>query len=146
MKCRVRAIIRQGNTLLLVQHKNSAGGAYATWALPGGGIEDGEMMIDALRREMVEETGILPVVGNLLFVHQFMLNGQYEGPEFFFEVLNVEDYSNVDLSKTSHGVHEIDKIGFYDPKELEGLRPEFLKDISSLQTDHPKLMIMDEIA
>jgi 8-oxo-dGTP pyrophosphatase MutT (NUDIX family) len=38
------------------------------WFLPGGGIDHAEHPIDALRREMVEETGLEATVGELLGV------------------------------------------------------------------------------
>lgn len=130
MRCRVRAIAFLDDKLLLVQHKNADGQPYDTWALPGGGIQDGESLTGALTREMIEETGVRPHIGRLLFVHQFIRDGRYEGPEFFFYLTNPEDYQNVDLGQTSHGVHEIAKIGFYDTKQLHGLRPDFLYGLS----------------
>jgi len=52
----VVGIVRQQNQLLLVQ--NQADGAEAIWSLPGGVIEDGETLKEALEREMKEETGL----------------------------------------------------------------------------------------
>lgn len=52
----VVGIVRQGNQLLLV--KNQADGTEAVWSLPGGVIEAGETLADALKREMAEETGL----------------------------------------------------------------------------------------
>ncbi|HYH75229.1 MAG TPA: hypothetical protein VD735_04695, partial [Candidatus Saccharimonadales bacterium] len=45
--------------------------------------------------------------------------------EFFFNVKNVEDYLNIDLSKTTHGELEIAEIGFVDPASVV-IKPEFL--------------------
>ncbi|MFJ3219613.1 NUDIX domain-containing protein [Kitasatospora sp. NPDC086801] len=39
-----------------------------TWSLPGGKVEDGETLAGALRREMLEETGLDVEVGSLLYV------------------------------------------------------------------------------
>jgi len=46
--------------------KNRAGGVYeGSFVVPGGGIEDGETKEQALRREMLEETGINIVAGEI---------------------------------------------------------------------------------
>ncbi|HVU59217.1 MAG TPA: NUDIX hydrolase [Candidatus Saccharimonadales bacterium] len=55
MKKAVRAIVFKDNQLLVIQ-RNKFGKKYCT--LPGGGVEMGETIDQALRREMAEETGL----------------------------------------------------------------------------------------
>ncbi|ARF52825.1 NUDIX hydrolase [Streptomyces gilvosporeus] len=54
----VIGIIRRGNEILLVRENLGADGEML-WSLPGGGVEDGELLHEALRREVQEETGLL---------------------------------------------------------------------------------------
>lgn len=58
------------------------------WCIPGGGLDEGETLMAGVEREMIEETGIKPVVGNLLYVQQFV-QGEREFIEFFFHVTNI---------------------------------------------------------
>lgn len=101
------------------------------WCIPGGGLEEGETLVEGVEREMIEETGIKPTVGNLLYVQQF-IQGEREFIEFFFHITNCQDYLNIDLSKTTHGEEEIEEIGFIDPATNYVL-PKFLssEDIST---------------
>ena len=92
--------------------------------MPGGGLDEGEALIPGLEREMAEETGVRPDVGNLLYVQQFTYNDK-DYLEFFFHVTNSEDYLHIDLSKTTHGAEEIAEIGFVNPAATKIL-PEFL--------------------
>jgi len=54
----VKAVIRcpEGKALILRRQNDDGGGGQ--WDLSGGGIEDGENEIDALKREVFEETGL----------------------------------------------------------------------------------------
>jgi 8-oxo-dGTP diphosphatase len=53
----VGAIIIRRNSILLVQRGRNPLKGY--WSLPGGLIETGEKIEDALRREVLEETGLV---------------------------------------------------------------------------------------
>jgi ADP-ribose pyrophosphatase YjhB (NUDIX family) len=94
------------------------------WCTPGGGLDSQEALVPGLEREIFEETGIAPKVGNLLYIQQNLFGGS-EHLEFFFHVTNANDYLRVDLSKTSHGHEEIAEIDFVDPATTN-LLPKFL--------------------
>ena len=94
------------------------------WCLPGGGLDEGEALLDGVKREMVEETGVIPEVGSLLYVQQFTF-GEKDYLEFFFHITNSQDYLNIDLSQSTHGEAEIEQIEFIDPAAQHVL-PEFL--------------------
>jgi ADP-ribose pyrophosphatase YjhB (NUDIX family) len=62
-RIRVSAILRREDRILLIRQEK-ADREY--WLLPGGGVHGGESLVDALRRELIEEVGIeatLPLEG-----------------------------------------------------------------------------------
>jgi len=60
----VGAVVFKGNTVLLVRRGKEP--AYGEWSLPGGLAELGETLEQALRREILEETGIRVLVKDLV--------------------------------------------------------------------------------
>ncbi|HSX34625.1 MAG TPA: NUDIX domain-containing protein [Candidatus Saccharimonadales bacterium] len=123
----VRAVILHEGKVLCVKLKpyrgKATGDAVNYWCTPGGGVDLGEPLIPALEREVIEELGVRPKVGKLLYIQQFSYNDM-EQLEFFFEVTNGQDYLNIDLEKTTHGALEIAEVAFINPQN-ETVLPEF---------------------
>ncbi len=60
----VGAVVCRGDEILLIQRGNAP--QKGRWSLPGGRVETGERLVDAVAREVLEETGIEIVVGEFL--------------------------------------------------------------------------------
>lgn len=85
LRVRVCGICLKEDEILLVHHKG-LGKTNSLWAPPGGGMQYGESAHEALRREFIEETGLIVEVKRFLFVHEY-LDPPLHGIELFFEVL-----------------------------------------------------------
>ena len=55
-RIRVSAMLRWEDRILLCRHEKTGRGEY--WLLPGGGVNAGESLVDALHRELLEEVGV----------------------------------------------------------------------------------------
>lgn len=122
-----RGIIYRGGKIF-AQKLKKASGIQGYWCIPGGKLDPNESLIDGLYREMLEETGIAPSIGKLLFTQQFA-DEEFEYLEFFFHIENPDDYQAIDLASTSHGLIEVAECGFIDPK-IENLLPDFLRTVA----------------
>jgi ADP-ribose pyrophosphatase YjhB (NUDIX family) len=74
LRSAVRALVMDADDHILMVRLVYPHGAF--WVLPGGGIDDGESVTDALRRELREETGLVdPVIDGHVWnrLHEFRL-------------------------------------------------------------------------
>ncbi|MBO4836727.1 MAG: 8-oxo-dGTP diphosphatase [Clostridia bacterium] len=71
----VLCLIRDGNRILLQDRR---GKDWRGYTLPGGHVEPGESFVDAVKREMKEETGLDIIQPRLVGIKQFPIeNGRY---------------------------------------------------------------------
>lgn len=62
----VGAVVIRGDRVVLIQRANPP--AAGSWTLPGGKVMEGELLGDAVRREVAEETGLSIELGGLIEV------------------------------------------------------------------------------
>jgi len=97
-KIRARAIIIYNGKLLVVKHRKDD----SFFALPGGHLEWGEDIKTCLSREILEEFGVNPEIGRLLYIHTFIEKEIKQSVEFFFEVTNSSDFLDTQKLEKSH--------------------------------------------
>ncbi len=106
------AVIRNEKGEVLCVHQNYK---KRRWSLPGGRVEDGESIGQAVIREALEETGYAVEVGKVI--------GVYSAPYKNDLVVCVEARI-VGGTGELPNPDEIDEMRFFDPKQLpEGISP-----------------------
>jgi ADP-ribose pyrophosphatase YjhB (NUDIX family) len=118
-RIRVSAILRWSDRLLLCRHEKPGRGEY--WLLPGGGVNSGESLVDALYRELEEECGIsdeLPVEGPVAIVDS--ISPQY-GAKHVVHIIFAGDLSGRSLEAvTSHDV-AVRGHRLFETADLDGI-------------------------
>ena len=104
-------VIADHDSILLVRHNYGE----KKWSLPGGGVKQGEIVIQAARREAQEETGISQVA-TMRQIGQFTLIKRY-GLVVLFEALGWFGYPKADGQ-------EITECRFFTVDELEAISSE----------------------
>jgi 8-oxo-dGTP pyrophosphatase MutT (NUDIX family) len=100
-------VIDDSNRVFLVKHSYVPG-----WHMPGGGVEPGETMIDALIRELAEEGNIEPTAPPML--HGIFFNGRVSRRDHV-AVFVLRDFRQ---TATPVPTHEIIGHGFFKLDEL----------------------------
>jgi ADP-ribose pyrophosphatase YjhB (NUDIX family) len=102
----VAAVVFLGHSVLLVRRKNEP--SKGMWSLPGGVVELGERVEEALVREVEEETGIvirpkrlLTVFDSMVSDDQGMTRYHYVLCEYLCEPLDVAICASSDVSESA---------------------------------------------
>lgn len=88
-------------------------------------MEWGEDIQECMKREIVEELGVEPVIGRLLYVNTFHVSKSHEEIqpfEFFFEIKNGGDYMECEKRVRTHA-HELAEILWVSPADEVNLLP-----------------------
>lgn len=120
---KARAIILHEGKLLAVSHPHDT----SFVALPGGKLEWGEDIIECISREIIEELGVKPEIGRLLYINTFTQADNKQYVEFFFEVKNGGDYLDTERLARSHA-HEIAQIAWLSPTDEIKILPRSLSE------------------
>ena len=117
------------NKVLMVENDR---GDYSEWSLPGGEREKGETLVQAVIREVHEETGLTVEVGDIFSVNETYLNKE-------LHALFITMWAKItDGAPAIHRPDEILAIEWKTLDEADRLMPYFPNGISSLINSHSK--------
>ena len=119
---RCRAIILDKDRLLVVKHSPKS----TFVVLPGGHLEYGEDIFSCMKREIVEELGIEPIIGRLLYVNNFVDGKFCHSVEFFFEIKNSSDFIDCVKLVRTHA-HELAEIIWINKDDNFEIRPQSIQ-------------------
>lgn len=130
LRIRVCGICFKENSILLIKHEPLGEKGYL-WAPPGGGMEYNENAIECLKREMLEETGLVVEVKQLLFVHEY-IKPPLHALELFFmtEVVGGKLIKGTDPEMSKE--HQIIKeVAFIDLEDISKMDTKVLHELFS---------------
>ena len=138
---KVRGIVVKGDKVLLLALTKSA----RKFSLPGGGIDEGENLKEAVKREVFEETGARVQPVKLISKSFYTVPMTYEGKKFFSrrveffyicKFLNYEHVEHLGLEGEFDDKVRVVELD-YDALSKTKLRPAVVKDVIAYINSSP---------
>lgn len=136
IRVRVNGLIFKDDSILLVHIKSPTNPA-PFWMPPGGGLEFGETLEQALHREILEETGLKVTYSKLWYITEY-IKAPWHAIEFYYycETSGVQAKLGTDPELEHQMLQDLQWFKIHDLPSLT-LKPSFLA--TSLQNDYPAL-------
>jgi len=101
----VGALILRGDSILLVERGKEPLKGY--WSLPGGVVEVGETLEEAIRREVREETHLEIEIAQVLEIFERIMRDGDGRPEYHYVLIDYLCYANAGEAKPASDASQV---------------------------------------
>ncbi len=113
----VGALILRDDSILLVERGNEPLKGY--WSLPGGAVEAGERLEEAVRREVREETGLEIDAISMFEIFERIIRDNEGRPEYHYVLI---DYICRAADGTAAAASDVSRVAWVAQHELSSYR------------------------
>jgi len=113
----VGAIILKRNRVLLVERAKSPLKGY--WSLPGGALETGEHLQEGIRREVLEETGLVVEPVRVVTIFERIMRDGKGKPEYHYVLI---DYLCRVTGGTLRAADDVSRVAWVPRQSLDQYR------------------------
>lgn len=133
------AVVMHAERILLIEEAKP--GIRGTWNLPGGRVEPGEGLVDAVLREVQEEAGLAVQLKGLLYLDQVQTNGVTSESRLRFVFVAEPDPGSAQQYKTQADEHSLG-ARWFQRAELASLplRNRYVLEMAELAARAPQLL------
>ncbi|MFT4734489.1 MAG: 8-oxo-dGTP diphosphatase [Algoriphagus sp.] len=117
IRIRVCGCLLHDSKLLMLKHDGIGEKGYF-WNVPGGEPEGQESLVEALKREFLEETGLKVAVGELLCLNEY-IESPLHAVEYYFEVR--KEGGHEALGHDPENVTVLSKLDWFTKEEFSNL-------------------------
>lgn len=112
----VGGVVIRGQRVLLVRRGKAP--SKGQWAIPGGRVELGETLQEAVEREILEETGVRVQAGEICHVFDVVRRDEAGHVRFHYVIVDLmAEY----VSGEPHAADDASEAGWLAPEELRDL-------------------------
>jgi 8-oxo-dGTP diphosphatase len=127
VRVRVGGILINNSEILLLKH-DGVGKKEYLWSPPGGGMEFGQNAQENLKREFFEETGLIIIVHELLFINEF-INDKIHAIELFFKVEKTGGILKLGTDPEMGNQQILSELAFFDEIKLLNTENDYLHNM-----------------
>jgi 8-oxo-dGTP diphosphatase len=137
IRVRVCGICLEAERILLINQSGLREGNF--WSLPGGGLQVGESAEACLKREFLEETGLIVEISDFLFVCEFIKNPLH-AIEVYFRVYPKRGTLAKGIDPELGDNQIIEAVRYFDEVEIQQLNANELHGIFEKAKDPFKIV------
>jgi len=138
LRVRVCGLIVESDKILLVNIQSPTR-TEPFWTPPGGGLEFGESLKDAVKRELMEETGLIVEPQSLMYTSEF-IKDPFHAVEYYWRCIRIGGDLKLGTDpEFDRGQQMLKAVEFIGLDQLASLPvfPEYIRDHISVDIQNP---------